>query len=109
MSLIKWWVNASYAVHPDMKSHTDGMMTLGKGATYGTSTHQKLNTKSSTEAEVVLGVNNVLPQILWTQCFLEAQAYSISDLIIYQDNQSAMLLEKNGHGSSSKQTRRINI
>jgi hypothetical protein len=38
MSIIKWWVDASYAVHPDMKSHTGGMMSLGKGAIYGAST-----------------------------------------------------------------------
>jgi hypothetical protein len=42
LSVIKWWVDASYAVHPDMKSCTCGMMTLGKGTTYGTSTCQKL-------------------------------------------------------------------
>jgi hypothetical protein len=41
LHIIKWWVDASYDVHPDMKRHTGGMMTLGKGATYGTSTRQK--------------------------------------------------------------------
>jgi hypothetical protein len=108
MSIIKWWVDASYAVHPDMKSHTGGMMSLGKGAIYGASTKQKLNTKSSTEAELV-GVNDIMPQILWTRYFLEAQGYTVSDSVINQDNQSAMLLEKNGRGSSSKRTRHINI
>jgi hypothetical protein len=49
-NVIKWWADASYAVHPDLKSHTGGTMSLGKGATYGTSSKQKLNTKSSTEA-----------------------------------------------------------
>ena len=29
--------------------------------------------------------------------------------MVYQDNQSAMLLENNGRGSSSKRTRHINI
>jgi hypothetical protein len=29
------------------------MLSLGKGAAYGTSTRQKLNTKSSTKAELV--------------------------------------------------------
>jgi hypothetical protein len=48
-----------------MKSHTGGMMTLGKGATYGISTRQKVNTKSSTEAGL-MGVNDVMPQVLWT-------------------------------------------
>jgi len=32
-----WWVYASFATHHDMKSHTVGHMTLGKGAVYATS------------------------------------------------------------------------
>jgi hypothetical protein len=51
MHIVKWWVDASFAVHPDMKSHTGGVMSLRKGAVYGSSTWQKLNTRSSTEAE----------------------------------------------------------
>lgn len=34
MHAVKWWVGASFAVHPDMKSHTQGVMSLGKGAIY---------------------------------------------------------------------------
>ena len=106
--VLKWWVDASYAVHPDMRSHTGGAMSLGKGVVFGTSTRQKLNTKSSTEAELV-GVNDVMPQALWTRYFLEAQGYRVTDNVIFQDNQSAILLEKNGRASSSKRTRHINI
>ena len=47
----KWWVYSSYAVQPDMKSHTGIYMTLGNGAMYTASCKQQLNTKSSTEAE----------------------------------------------------------
>ncbi len=68
---IKWWIDASFAVHRDMKSHTGETMTMGKGSVYSTSTRQKLNTKSSTEAELV-GVDNVMPMIVWTKYFLEA-------------------------------------
>jgi hypothetical protein len=49
----QWHIDASYAVHVDMKSHTGGAMTLGKGSMYSTSVKQKLMTRSSTEAEVV--------------------------------------------------------
>ena len=42
MHVVKWWVDASFAVHRDLKSHTGGMMTLGKGATYATSTRQRI-------------------------------------------------------------------
>jgi hypothetical protein len=108
VKIAKWWVDASYAVHPDMKSHTGGVFSLGKGGIFGTSTRQKINTKSSTEAELV-GVAEVLPQILWTRYFLEAQGYMTDDSIIYQDNKSAILLENNGRASSSKRTRHINI
>jgi hypothetical protein len=107
-NVIKWWADASYAVHPDMKSHTGGAMSLGKGTIYGTSSKQKLNTKSSTEAELV-GVNDVMPQVLWTRYFLEAQGWTVSDSVIYQDNQSAILLEKNGRASSGKRNCHVNI
>jgi Reverse transcriptase (RNA-dependent DNA polymerase)/Zinc knuckle len=108
LQVIKWWVDASYGVHPDMKSHTGGVLSLGKGAIYATSTRQKLNTKSSTEAELV-GVSDVISQVLWTKLFLEGQEYIIQDNIMYQDNKSAILLENNGKASSSKRTRHIHI
>jgi hypothetical protein len=34
---VRWWVDASYAVHPDMRSHTGGAMSLGRGVIYGAS------------------------------------------------------------------------
>ena len=108
LTVMKWWVDASYAVHPDMRSHTGGTFSLGKGSIYSTSIRQKLNTKSSTEAELV-GVSDVMAQILWTRYFLEHQGYNIKTSILYQDNQSAILLEKNGRASSGKRTRHLNI
>ena len=50
-----------------------------------------------------------MPQILWTRYFLKAQGYKIKENTVYQDNQSTMLLETNGKGSSGKRTRHINI
>ena len=108
LSIIKWWVDGSFAVHHDMKSHTGGTMSLGKGSVYSTSTRQKLNTKSSTEAELV-AVDDVMPQALWTRYFLKGQGYDVEKSTIYQDNQSAMLLENNGQRSSGKRTRHVNI
>jgi hypothetical protein len=105
---VRWWVDASYAVHPAMKSHSGGAMSLGKGVIYGTSKRQQLNTKSTTEAALV-GADDVMPQMLWTLYFLEAQGYKIDDNVLYQDNKSSILLETNGRGSSSKRTRHIKI
>ena len=47
------YIDASFAIHPDMKSHTGSVITLGKGAIYAKSGTQRLMTKSSTEAELV--------------------------------------------------------
>jgi hypothetical protein len=60
LNIIKWWIDASYGVHHDMRSHTGGVMSTGNGAAYSTSKKQKLNTKSSTEAELI-GIDDVLP------------------------------------------------
>jgi hypothetical protein len=90
-----------------MRSHTGGAMSLGTGAAYSTSKKQKLNTKSSTEAELV-GIDDVLPQALWTKYFMEAQGYGVTT-ILNQDNQSTIKLSENGKASSGKGTRHINI
>ena len=41
---MKCWVDAAYAVHPDMKSHTGGSLSLGHGTLSNKSSTQKLNT-----------------------------------------------------------------
>jgi hypothetical protein len=74
-----------------------------KGVVQSVSRKKKLNTKSSTEAELV-GIGNVSVMILWTKLFLEAQGYKIEKNILYQDNKSAILLEENGKKSSGKRT-----
>jgi hypothetical protein len=90
-----------------MKSHTGGVMSLGTGAAYSASKKQKLNTKSSTEAELV-GIDDILPQALWTKYFMEAQGYGTQS-ILAQDNQSTIRLSDNGKASSGRGTRHINI
>jgi hypothetical protein len=53
IQFINWWVDASFAIFPYMKSHTGGAITLGRGMVCTTSTRQKLNTMSSTEGELL--------------------------------------------------------
>ena len=104
---ISWWVDASFATHPNMRSHTGGVM-WGSGDIYSTSIRQKINMKSSTEAEIV-GANDTMGQVLWTHAFLEEQDHKVSRNIIFQDNKSAILLAENGRGSASKRTRHMDI
>jgi len=103
-----WYVDASFAVHPNMRGHTGGGLTLGRGFPIVSSTKQKLNTRSSTESELV-GVDDMMPTILWARYFLKAQGYNVTDNVIFQDNQSAILLERNGKASSSKRTKHIAV
>ena len=53
-------IDAAFAVHMDMRSHTGGLTSFGRGMIHCRSSKQKLNTKSSTEAEVV-GVSEYIP------------------------------------------------
>ena len=103
-------MDTSFAVHPDYKSHIGATMSYGDGdgAVQSISRKQKLNTKSSTESELV-GVDNILVMIIWTKLFLEAQGYKINKIVLYQDSKSAILLETNGKKSLGKRTRALNI
>jgi hypothetical protein len=80
---VKWWIDASFAVHPDMKSHTGGTMSLGKGSVYCLSRKQHINTKSSTEAELV-GVDDGMPLMIWTRNFLQAQGFKVHATLFFR-------------------------
>ena len=79
---IQWYWDASFAVHPDYKSHTGGAMTMGEGVMATTSKKQKLNTRSSTEAELV-AMDDGLGSMLWMKQFMEAQGYPIKENILH--------------------------
>ncbi len=106
--VLMWYVDASFAAHPNMCSHTGGGLTMGRGIPIVSSTKQKLNTRSSTESELV-NVDNMMSIIVWSCYFLMTQGYGATQNLLLQDNKSSMLLEKNGKGSSGKHTCHINI
>ena len=104
----RWWVDSSYTVHPDMKSHTDIFITIGKGGTYTSSCKQKLNTKSSTEDELV-AIDDAMGQILWTRHFLAVQGIPVPITTIYQHNKSTILLSEKRKIPSSKCTDHLDV
>ena len=101
---ITWYIDAAFAVHEDVRSHSGATMTLGKGMIISGSTKQKINTRSSTEAELV-GMDDYVSKVLWTKFFIEAQEFPVNQNIVLRDNTSTMKLEVNGKWSSGKRTR----
>ena len=91
-----------------MREHSGGGLSMGRGFSITASTKQKLNTKNSTETEIV-GTDNFIPSISWTRYFLETQGYSVKNNTLFQNNKASMLLEKNSKFSSTKRTKYINI
>ena len=67
----EWWIEASFAIHDNIRSRTRAMFSLGEGAIYCVSTKQKIVTSSSTEAELV-GVADCMLKILWCRHFMES-------------------------------------
>jgi hypothetical protein len=77
-----------------MRGHTGGALTMGTGGAMETLTKQKANVRSSTIGELV-AVDEMMAQILWTRLLMIAQGVKVTNNILYQDNRSAILLEKN--------------
>ena len=83
-------------------------MTLGKRAVVSISSKQKVNARSSTEAELI-GINDIISNVLWAKLFMQHQGIEIKHNIVYQDIKSTILLAENGRLSAGKRSRHLNI
>eukprot|EP01033_Poteriospumella_lacustris_P016756 gene16756-11987_t len=111
------YIDASFGVHDDYKSHSGLIVTLGKGPLIVSSSKQRLNTKSSTEAELV-AMSDKLGDVIWLSTLLaEQERYKGSETHgddgttvakVYQDNKSAIRLAELGKAASAN-TRHINL
>ena len=107
-NIVKWWVDRSYGIHLDARNQTGVTASLGKVYFMSTSIKRTLNTRSSTETELV-AADDIMPHLCWTNYFLECQGYNVNSAIMYQDNSSEILLENNRRASSSKRNKHLNI
>ena len=89
------YIDASYNIHYNKRSHTGGLITTGIGIIDGKLSRQKLNVKSSTETEIV-GMSNYLQYALWACMFMKVQGYEIKNDMLDHGNMSAIKLEQNG-------------
>ena len=83
LSNIFTWVDAAYAVSEDMKSQTWGAISIWRGDLHCKSSKQKLNLKSSTEAELS-GMSDYVTYNLWLIIFMCEQGYPIKDDVLYE-------------------------
>ena len=81
---------------------------MGRGKLINKPMKQNLNTKSSTKTEVI-GVSDIVPVVLWLVNFVKMQGYDMKENILYQDNQSAMKMDKNGRMLFTGNSRHVSI
>ena len=82
------------------------MMSQDKRAILSLSLKHKLNTKISTEREL-LAAHNGMSLILCSKYFIEAQGYTVEQNKVYQDNKSTILMKNIRRYSRSKITKHI--
>ena len=108
--ILKWSVDASFVTHPNFCSHSGAVMRVGdaRGAIISGSLKQKLNTRSSTEAEII-AVDDFIAKMLWTRIFLDEQHFPYSGSVLFQDNSSAIHLQNNCFDATGKRMWHMNI
>jgi hypothetical protein len=103
---LEMYVDASHACHDDRRSQSGIVLTLGGAPFYCSSSRQKLNSKSSTESEII-GMSDASSMIQWARQFLQEQGYAnIAPAHCWEDNMSALDLWKKGY-STAKETKHI--
>ena len=90
--ITKWWIDGAFAVLLDMKNQSGVVISLRTGKIYNSSQRQKLDTTSSTVAEL-MAVSNSMLQILWTNYCLKGQGFDSLNTTLFQNNQPVISLE----------------
>jgi hypothetical protein len=90
-----------------MKGQSGAVLMFGESTILSRSNKQKVNMRSSTEAELI-AVDDALPTVQWAQSLMFDQGYDLNT-VLKEDNKSTMLLMKNGRLSSGKHTKHFDI
>lgn len=104
---LTWYIDGSYATHADMTGQSGAVLVTGGCVVLSRSNKEKVNTRSSTEVELI-AVDDAVPTVQWEKSFMKEQGYDL-DTLIKEDNRSTMLLIKNGRLSSGKRMKHLDI
>jgi hypothetical protein len=66
------YTDGSYASHSDMRGQSGAVLVAGVCSVLFRSNKQKVNTRSSTETELIV-VDDTLPTVKWTKHFMKEQ------------------------------------
>jgi hypothetical protein len=99
--IIEFFIDASFATHPDGKGHTALIVVLMGLAIVSFSKKQKIATKDSTESETV-AFSDMLIKIEWVIDFLKSFGLEVEKPIVYQDNKSAITLVTKGESGTAR-------
>lgn len=101
------FIDASFGSHADGRSRTGVALMMGGAIVGAWSSKQKLNTKSSTESEIV-GLSDGLSHVIWMREMLLAQGYDLPPTKVHQDNQGVLSIMREGR-SPKHRTKHLNI
>lgn len=107
LTKLTWFVDGSFASHGDMRGQSGAILVTRDCAVIFKPNKQKVNTRSSTETELI-AVDDLLATIQWAKSFMEEQGYNI-DTEIKEENKSTLLLMRNGRLSSGKRTKHLDL
>jgi len=102
-------VDASYACHPDFKSHSGCTLHIGKDSAslITISKKQKITADSSTSAEFI-ATHIIAKEIMWARNLLQSLRYPQDDpTTLFEDNTSTIAMIKNR--SNGKKTKHIEV
>ena len=69
-------LNATFGFHNIYKSHTGAVMMIGKGCIQPILTKQKVNSRSSTEVELI-SMDDILFKVMWTKICMQEDGCKI--------------------------------
>jgi len=101
------FIDASYGTHTDLKSHTGSVVRFGQSTIGARSIKQRINTKSSCEAELV-AVSDAIGEVMKMRNLLTDLGFVVPSPTLFQDNKSTITLLERGRPASS-QTKHIAV
>ena len=104
---LQCYADASFGVHPNGKSHSGMVLSLGRGPVLTKSVKQKIVVRSSTEAELVC-LSDATSICAGHLNFLKTIGLDVQQATVHQDNMSTMRLAINGR-SNSDRTKHIRL